>query len=162
MNEWKQMQKLCLDTKVIMKPSEITSDLDKFLMETIRTNRQYLNSAEHGCIAKVNKIIDHTNIVSSVTSNIVYTVKIEVERLLPIQGLKLLVEIKMLLSTGILCQLYDIKFWIPATKTGGYKYIHNKYVKKDSELQQGDEVQIQILEIRYEKKTFSCIALLTT
>ncbi len=156
------MQKLCLDTKVIMKPSEITTDLNEFLIETIRANRQYLNSEEHGCIAKINKIIDHKNIVSPVTANIVYTVEIEVERLLPKKGLKLLVEIKMLLSTGILCQLYDIKFWIPVNKAGGYKYMNNRYIKGDAELHEGDNIQIQILEIRYEKKTFSCIALLTT
>jgi len=156
------MQKLVMYTDVIMKPSEITDQLNEFLIEAIRKNRQYLNSAENGCIAKVNKILNHTNIISPVTSNIHYKVEIEVERLLPKKGIKLDVEVKMLLETGILCQLYDIKFWIPANKAGGYKFQHGRYVKDDLEILQGEMVQIQILEIRYEKKIFSCIALLTT
>ena len=156
------MQKLIMYTNVIMKPSEITENLNEFLIETIRNNRQYLNSSENGCIAKVNKILSHTNMISPVTSNIHYKVKIEVERLLPKQGLKLEVEVKMILETGILCQSHDIKFWIPANKTGGYKFESGRYIKDDSELLQGDVVQVQILEIRYEKKIFSCIALLTT
>ena len=54
----------------------------------------------------------------------------------------------------VLCQMH--------TKHGGYRYANGVYIKGNEEIVIDDEVQVQLTEIRYEKKSFSCIAVLTS
>ena len=156
------MQRSELNTRITMKPSEMGEEVKTFLLRKLKENKKCLNSFTNGYITKILKIVSYENILSVVTANIIFNVVYlaEVIKLKP--GIKLLGIVKMTLSTGILCQFQDIKIWIPSGKTAGYKFSASVYTKGQNFIKIGDEIQATILEIRYEKKNFACIASLTT
>jgi len=156
------MEKRILTIDISMSPTRMSEDRDTFLLTTLKENKNKLHSMEDGYIISVLKIINHTNIISPITCNIIFTTKFLVNSIVLKKGVKLLSSVKMILSTGLLCQFQDIKIWIPCGKTGGYKFAYGMYIKNNDEINVDDEVQVQLIEIRYEKKSFSCIAILTT
>ena len=156
------MESRIIIRNVIMEPNDIKEDREKFLLKILRENRAKLHSLEDGFIVKIVKILDKHNIVSNVTGNIIFTVKFLVKSITLKTGLEIPVVVKMVLTPGILCQYYDIKIWIPSIKTNGFKFISNTFIKGKNQIIVGHTITAKLSEIRYEKKSFSCIASLIT
>ena len=156
------MEQRIITTNISMSPTRMEEPRGPFLLDTLQKNKHRLHSPEDGYIIKIIKIISFTNVISPVTCNIIFTTKFLAESIILQKGVKLLSSVKMMLGTGLLCQFQDVKIWIPTGKTGGYRYDNGMYIKDDEEINLGDEVQVQLTEMRYEKKSFSCIAVLTS
>ena len=151
-----------LNKEISMSPENINKDYKKFMFQTLEDNKNLLHSIKNGYVTKILKIINYKNIISPVSANIIFNVKFLVETIILEKGLTLLVNVKMIISHGILCNFRNIKIWIPSEQTNGYKYKSSIFEKNEEQIKVNDEIQVKLIEIRYEKNMFSCIALLTT
>ena len=156
------MQARVLKRSVTMPPQMMEENINDFLLLTLQKYRHDLNSKSTGYVTRINKILNYNNKISVVTGNIVFDVTFEADTIFLRKGLKMIVTVKMCLSTGILCQYQEIKIWIPRTKTSGYSFTNGRYQKDGETIEIGENVQVEISGIRYERKVFSCIARLTT
>ena len=156
------MEQRIITTNISMSPTRMEEPRGPFLLATLQQNKHRLHSLEDGYIIKILEVISFTNIISPVTCNIIFTTTFLAESIILQKDVKLLAYVKMILGTGLLCQFQDVKIWIPTGKTGGYRYANGVYIKGNEEIVIDDEVQVQLTEIRYEKKSFSCIAVLTS
>ena len=151
-----------LNRDISVSPDKINTDYKELMLQTLEANKKLLHSRENGYVTKILKIINYKNIISPVSANIIFNVKFLVETIILKKGLTLLVNVKMIISHGILCNFRNIKIWIPSEQTNGYKYKSSIFEKNEEQIKVNDEIQVKLIEIRYEKNMFSCIALLTT
>ena len=147
---------------VFMPPDKIGEDRKEFLLETMRKNKDKLHSQKDGYIVEVLEIVNWINQVSNISGNIIFKTCVLVNSIVLKKNLEIPVTVTMILAPGILCNYYDIKIWIPILNTNGFKFISNTLIKKKLQISVGSTVDVKILEIRYEKKKFSCIASLVT
>ena len=158
------MKKTCvLSTLISMNPKNIKKDkkYKEFLFKTLQEKKDILNSVNNGYILNIKKILNYNNYISPVSSDIIFTVTFLAECLMLKKGLKLDVNVKMIISHGILCNFKNIKIWIPNNKINGYKFKSSIFEKDDDQIKINDKIQVKLVEIRYEKNIFSCIASLT-
>lgn len=146
---------------IIIQPGDLDKNIKEFLLEQLNINKEKLHSNENGYIINFKKIISYTNKISHITGNIIFTTKAVASVVKPSKGTILNANVTMLINHGILCQYKNIKIWIPSDKMNGYKFAHGIYNKGKDVIKKDDEIQVNILETRYEDHKFSCIALLT-
>jgi hypothetical protein len=151
-----------LNRDISVSPNKINTDYKELMLQTLEANKKLLHSIKNGYVTKILKIINYKNIISPVSANIIFNVTFLVETIILEKGLILLVNVKMIISHGILCNFKNIKIWIPCEQTNGYKYKSSIFEKNEEQIKVNDEIQVKLIEIRYEKNMFSCIALLTT
>tara|TARA_B100001769_G_C21822355_1_gene446963 strand:+ start:233 stop:700 length:468 start_codon:yes stop_codon:yes gene_type:complete len=146
---------------IIIHPGDLDKNMNEFLLEQLNNHKEKLHSNDNGYIINFKKIISYTNRISHITGNIIFTTKSIASVVKPSKGTKLNVIVTMLINHGILCQYKNIKVWIPSDKMNGYNFSYGVYKKGQNVIQKDDEIQVHILETRYEDHKFSCIALLT-
>ena len=139
----------------ILKPEFLTSDYKDYLLSDYK--RRYESTGNDlGYIIKVSSIKD------IISSNINNNTEIIVESLCdclifkPEIGLKVRCAIDMIHVNGIFVSKYTIKILIPSS-TNEYEYKHDSFIVGDKEYNIGDEIDIEIVNIRYDKYIYSCI-----
>ena len=147
--------------EIVIHPKDLDKNIHDFLLEKLNSNKENIHSRKNGYIINFKDIVSFTNKISHISGNIIYTVKSIASVIKPEKNKIMIAKVNMLINHGILCQYKNIKIWIPSDKMNGYKFSHGVYKKKKEIIKKDDEIQVKILETRYEDHKFSCIALLT-
>lgn len=112
-------------------------------------------SLSEGYIVKIKKIED---IVSSVINNnndIIVKSKCECEIFNPIVGDDMDCNIDLIHINGVFMSKYGIKIIVPSSDD--YKYNSNYIEVGGRKFRVGDNITIRIVNVRYDKFTYSCI-----
>jgi len=139
----------------VLKPEYLTSNYKEDLLSDYKRKYESTGS-ELGYIVKVSGIKD------IISSNISNNTEIIVESLCncvifkPHVGLRVRCSIDMIHVNGIFVSKYKIKILIPSS-TNDYEYKHESFVVGDKEYRIGDDIEIEIVNIRYDKYIYSCI-----
>ena len=139
----------------ILKPEYLTNNYKNYLLSDYKKKYESTGN-EFGYIVKVSSIKD------IISSNISNNTEIIVESLCncvifkPEIGLKVRCIIDMIHINGIFVSKYKIKILIPSS-TNEYEYKHESFVVGDEEYRIGDEIDVEIVNIRYDKYIYSCI-----
>jgi len=155
------MDECIIYEEIVIKPTDLNKNISDFLLIKLNENKEKIHSKENGYIINFKKIISYTNKISHITGNILFNVKTLATVIKPKKDKIMNATVKMLINHGILCQYKNIKIWIPSDKMDGYKFYYGVYKKNKDKIQKEDEIQVKIIETRYEDHKFSCIALLT-
>lgn len=152
-------------------PLEISLTPDK-LNKNYRDNiiKSLVERYEGQCIPKLGyiiKILKTGNIISdvigSMTPNAIIVVQVVVLIFLPIESMRLTVNIDIIFNHGIFAHRDKIRILIPITSLNDW-VIHNdftqhKLIHKNTGqiLRKGDTITIELKEVRFEKDGYSCI-----
>lgn len=139
----------------ILKPEYLTTNYKNHLLSDYKKKYESTGN-ELGYIVKVSSIKD------IISSNISNNTEIIVESLCncvifkPEIGLIVRCTIDMIHVNGIFVSKYKIKILIPSS-TNEYEYKHESFIVDDKEYRLGDDIDIEIVNIRYDKYIYSCI-----
>ena len=139
----------------ILKPEYLTTNYKNHLLSDYKKKYETTGN-ELGYIVKVSSIKD------IISSNISNNSDIIVESLCnciifkPEIGSRVRCTIDMIHVNGIFVSKYKIKILIPSS-INEYEYKHETFVVGDEEYRIGDEIDIEIVNIRYDKYIYSCI-----
>jgi DNA-directed RNA polymerase subunit E'/Rpb7 len=115
----------------------------------------------YGYILKIYKKIHILgNSVSSATSDVFFHVEFCIKAMKPNKGDEYTGKVCMIFSNGVFVQVEGkMKVLIPSTKLTSYTYNKdtNSFQKKRSSIKVGDELEVVIDLVKYEKQNFSCI-----
>ncbi len=147
-----------LKVRVSMKPCNLDQKPGKYILKKLKEMKETLTSNLAGHVIDILDIISYSNKISDVTEDIIWTVVYKALVFRPRKDQKLEVKVTMVLASGILCNFYGIKIWVPSHLTNGYKFGSNVFRKDDDVIKVSDTIKIIISVVRYDKKAFSCIA----
>lgn len=139
----------------ILKPEYLTTNYKNYLLSDYKKKYESTGN-ELGYIIKV------LNIKDIISSNINNSTEIIVESLCnceifkPEIGLKVRCIIDMIHVNGIFVSKYKIKILIPSS-TNEYEYKYESFVVGEKEYKIGNDIEIEIVNIRYDKYVYSCI-----
>ena len=139
----------------ILKPEYLTTNYKNFLLSDYKKKYESTGN-ELGYIIKV------LNIKDIISSNINNSTEIIIESLCnceifkPEIGLNVRCVIDMIHVNGIFVSKYKIKILIPSS-TNEYEYKYESFVVGGKEYRIGDDIEIEIVNIRYDKYVYSCI-----
>jgi DNA-directed RNA polymerase subunit E'/Rpb7 len=152
---------LQINQKVSLESKYLDGDLETHILNKLCTSTKDKCSFETGYIIDVIKIIKiGENTISSVNTLTVFNITYEAEVLKPTEGLIVSGNVCMIFQHGVFVDIKNkMKVLIPATTIKDFSYNSEKssfsYMGKN--VVQNDDVNIEIVMIKYEKKQFSCI-----
>lgn len=139
----------------ILKPEYLTSSYRNHILSEYKT--KYESSAnELGYIINVSKIKDIISSNLNNQSEIVVESLCECEMFKPEIDATITCVIDMIHVNGIFVSKYDIKILIPSN-SNDYVYNVNVFSVNGKEYKIGDDIDIIIVNIRYDKNVYSCI-----
>lgn len=139
----------------VLKPAYLTTNYKKDLL--LDYKKKYESTG-----TKLGYIVTVSSIKDIISSNISNNTEIVVESLCdcvifkPNIGLTVTCTIDMIHINGIFVSKYKIKILIPSS-TNEYEYRHDSFVVDGEEYKIGDKIDIEIVNIRYDKFIYSCI-----
>jgi len=145
---------------VFVNPEEFKYNINELLEYKLKDKYEQTCSKEYGFIIKIEKINfkDQTNIINTLgNGEIIYTVSFICLVLEPTKNMILQGQINTMFRHGIFANIDKIKILIPSSKLDGWTFNDNKFSKGNVTLNISDKIEIKIIEVRYEKKQYSCI-----
>ena len=139
----------------VLKPEYLTKNYKNHLLLDYKQKYESTGN-DLGYIVKV------LNIKDVISSNINNNTEIIIESLCncvifkPEIGMKVKCIIDMIHVNGIFVSKYKIKILIPSS-SNDYEYKHDSFIVENKEYRIGDEIDIEIVNIRYDKYIYSCI-----
>ena len=156
------MQEVELVRSISISPLYLTKNLKENILNKLKEDiANNICSDENGYIMKIIEIISfEKNIVSRIGYDINFFVKFKCLVLKPAVGQVLNGNVNMILANGIFLKLGGINILIPKSNLKNFEYIKESQSFKNNkfEIKIGDEISVILDIIKYEKKTYSCIA----
>lgn len=150
-----------LNTRVSIAPEDLTKDVKELIRNNLNSRIQKFNSREKGSVVKILNIENFNDRVPG--SGIVsLNVSFKALAFLPVKGREINCIVERILEVGVVGQFCDVKIWIHSDALGGYKWSNGTFWKENESLAINDQIRVNIMTIRYEKKVFSCIGSLVT
>lgn len=149
---------LIIQKRVYLEPKYLDQNIMKHLLHKITKETSGECTKEYGHILSVKKIIEIVD-----NKDTVFTVKFEAETLKPDINSNF---------TGIVCMVYKDglfvnvaqkqKMLIPSSTLNGYIFdeLSSSYVKEKQKIKEGDEIQVIVTAVKYNKQSFSCVGTL--
>jgi DNA-directed RNA polymerase subunit E'/Rpb7 len=125
------------------------------LLDIYRTKYESTGN-DLGYIVKIHKINDIISTNLNNNSEIIVESLCNCNIFKPEVGLKINCVIDMIHINGIFVSIYKIKILIPST-TNQYEYLGNSFKINNIQYNIGDYIDIEIVNIRYDKYVYSCI-----
>tara|TARA_Y100000591_G_scaffold329343_2_gene357707 strand:+ start:358 stop:822 length:465 start_codon:yes stop_codon:yes gene_type:complete len=139
----------------ILEPKFLTRDYKSNLLNIYR-NQYESKGSKLGYIVKVLGIKDIISSNLNNNSEIIVESLCDCDIFKPILGMKVRCIIDMIHINGIFVSKYEIKILIPSSDD--YEYHKDFFKTRDgSKYSIGDELDIEIVNIRYDKFIYSCI-----
>ena len=139
----------------VLKPEFLLPSYKEHILSEYR--KKYESSAnELGYIIKVNSIKDIISSNLNNNSNIIVESLCDCDIFKPDVGIKVRGVIDMIHINGIFVRKYEIKILIPSSGND-YTYCDNTFKYGGKEYKKGDEIDVEIINIRYDKFIYSCI-----
>jgi DNA-directed RNA polymerase subunit E'/Rpb7 len=121
---------------------------------------------DNGYIITVNKIINvGSNTIGSANSLIIFDITYEANTLRPEKGVLLTGKVCMVFKHGIFVDICGkMKVLVPSNFIKGYEYQQdsNSFTFLKSIIKNDVEVSVDIVDMKYDKKQFSCIGKLNS
>ena len=114
------------------------------------------NSITGSYIITVDNIVEIISTMLDKANNIIIRSLCNCNIFKPIIGNQLVCKIDMIHINGIFVSKYDIRILIPSSDS--YTYNNNTFTYKDKLYNKGDEICIELINIRFEKYIYTCIA----
>lgn len=159
------MDTILFRKKICIEPKYLSSQLKTRIADRLYEILGNKCSKEYGYVVDVNSDFKiHGNEIGA-SGNIMIDVECSVKTLKPKKGNIIEGKVFMLFDHGIFIEvLGKMKVLVPIDKTGGYKFdkISRTFKHKKKTIGVGDILKVEIDQIKYEQKKFSCIGILTT
>jgi len=139
----------------VLKPEYLNKDYKKLLLNVYKQEYE-TKSNNCGYIVKVNEIKD---IISSMLNNnndIIVESLCNCDIFKPEIDMNVECKIDMIHINGIFVSKYKIKILIPES-SNNYSYKQNHFIYNKKSYYVNDNITIRIINIRYDKHTYSCI-----
>tara|TARA_B100000073_G_C23696443_1_gene558547 strand:+ start:375 stop:851 length:477 start_codon:yes stop_codon:yes gene_type:complete len=154
------MNTVFINKEVALHPSSLSNEYRDVLYKNLCDKFQNSCSIEHGYILDIDsqfKIL--SNKISNNTANVLFQIQFKANTLKPEIGIKLKCKIDMIFIHGIFAGINNLKVLIPVSTLTDYKFNTDKYIHKKTkkELYKGDEIIIELTDIRYNKQNYHCI-----
>lgn len=162
------MDNIRISQNICMEPKTLGPKFTEKLTENLRNNLVNLCDEKLGYILDIenNSIQIKSNIVSP-TSSVLVSVTCCIKRILPQIGKKYTGNICMVIAQGIMVNISNVmKIFVPVKNLECFKFKQKheeSYFKKNKGmyLKNGDEITVEITTMRYEKRHFNCIGILS-
>ena len=146
--------------QICLEPKYFDKNIEKHLYEKIKTTMVGYCDQEYGYIMEICPdvhIID--NFVSSSTSGVFFNVKFTAKTIKPEIGNIYDCKITRIFPHGIFAEVHKIKILIPVDKLKDFIFdkVSNSFRSKKTELNIGNDINVEIIGERYEKQNFKCI-----
>ena len=150
------MEENILEIRIVVKPEDFNKNLENLITDVIKKKNC---SQKYGYIIKINKIISWQDMLSRNNGSNIVIIKLEAQTFLPKVGLVIDGIVNMIFPQCIFAKYLDIKFVIPANNIELKDFTYENQIFKNNNyiIQIGDIIKIEIVNIRYTKKQFSCI-----
>jgi DNA-directed RNA polymerase subunit E'/Rpb7 len=150
--------KLIIEKSIPIECSALGPDLDKYLEQKLG---EYVGQCthEHGYILSIGKFKIVDTEISRATSEPIITVRTEVETLKPEVGKELKGKVAMCVS-GHGIYAYNngkIKILVSERSMKDFRFENGSYKSADKVIMTGDEIDIVVTAIKYDKNNFQCI-----
>tara|TARA_Y100000591_G_C21702498_1_gene629025 strand:- start:369 stop:833 length:465 start_codon:yes stop_codon:yes gene_type:complete len=139
----------------ILEPKYLTASYKEHILD-IYKNKYESSASELGYIVKVNRIKDVISSTLNNNSEIVIESLCDCDLFKPEVGMIVNCVIDMIHVNGIFVRKYEIKILLPST-SNDYEYIGNSFKVGNKEYKIGDNIDVEIVNIRYDKFIYSCI-----
>jgi len=152
-----------IDIQIKVCPHELNRNIKETICTKVQAKYDQSCDKEYGYIINILDITCEGDniIISSGKGDILFYVKLTALFLNPFSGLVLKCKINRIFKLGIFGNLEKLKILIPAKKLEDWTYIDDTYKNDSKILKSGDEIFVKIIEVKYEKKSYSCIAILS-
>jgi len=157
------METIHLRKKVSLEPKYFDANLKDHLYEKLCKSLKNKCSQTSGYVISVNPNIEVVDNLVNIHGIGLFEVLYSVQTLKPKKGQVLHGEICMILSQGVLIEVYGkMKVLIPTDRLKNYKIdeINNVIKYKRNEFGIGDTVSVKIEMTKYENNKFNCIGIL--
>ena len=139
----------------IFKPEYLTKDYKTNLLKLYK--KQYESTGiDVGYIVEILKIIDIISTNLDNNSQIVVESLCYCNMFKPEIGMKVTCTINMIHVNGIFVTKYDIKILVQSSNND-YEYNNDSFKFNNERYKVGDSLDIEIINIRYDKCVYSCI-----
>lgn len=155
-----------LNDKISLEPKYFDKNIENHLLNKLKKKLIGSCSLDEGYIIKIKKIINiGENIITSANSITVFDLTFDAETLKPHVGLVLCGKIWKNFEEGIFMNILN-KMKIVILKESltkqNFEYRNNCFCRNNLELNIGDEIDVEILMINYDKNNFRCIGKLVS
>lgn len=162
------MPRYTLKTSFVVEPKYLNEDLQSTIMTKLKEAVIGVCDRSRGYVEEVVEILEYDNYISNATSQVIFVVIYVAECVKPNIGDRVLAKVLNVSSDGIFCLIFDkCRTLIPMTK------LHPRYNQtmtkegcienkdknnKEDVIKVGKEILVEIINIRFENKQYSCIA----
>ena len=95
--------------------------------------------------------------INDCNGNLFFKVNCTTKMLLPTIGKKINCNVDMIFQHGIFAGFENLKVLVPVSMLNKWEYEENVFKKNQQTIKVGDNILIEITEIRYENCKYSCI-----
>lgn len=153
-----------INQKVSIEAMYLDSDIEYHLLAKLKRIMKDKCTADDGYFININKITCiGDNTIENANSLVICDVIYEAEVLKPTKGQILSGKVCMVFQHGIFVDIYGkMKVLVPSTSMNNYTYNEsdNNFTSPlllEKTIENGVDIDINIVDIKYEKKQFSCI-----
>lgn len=139
----------------VLKPEYLTSNYREHLLREYRSKYECTGN-EMGYIVNIRDILDIISTDINNNSEIIVESLCDCNIFKPDVGIQVRCVIDMIHINGIFVRIHKIKILIPSS-TNDYEYLGNSFKIKDKMYKVGDELDVEIVNVRYDKYIYSCI-----
>lgn len=147
-----------MDRRIYLEPKYLDQNIMDHLLAKITEETFGECSKEFGHIISVKRIVEILN-----NEDTIFTVRFEAETLKPEAGAKFNGVVCMVYKDGIFVNISKKqKMLIPSITLKGYTFddVLGAYVKGNTKIKEGDEIQVIVTASKYNKHSFSCVGTL--
>jgi DNA-directed RNA polymerase II subunit RPB7 len=152
--------------KVSIEAMYLDKDIKDHILVKLKKNMEGRCTFDNGYIITVNKIINvGSNTIGSANSLIIFDITYEANTLRPEKGVVLTGKVCMVFKHGIFVDIFGkMKVLVPSNFIEGYEYQQdsNSFTCLKSIIKNDVEVSVDIVDMKYDKKQFSCIGKLNS
>lgn len=144
-----------IQRRIYLDPKYLDQNIMNHIMNKIIEETSNECTKENGHILSVTRIVE---ILSN--EDTIFTVSFEAETLKPTEGSRFTGVVCMIYKDGIFVNIANKqKMLIPAITLKGYTFndTSKEYFNNNLIIKEGDEIQVIITAVRYNKQNFSCV-----
>ena len=150
-----------ISQKVYIKPEHLSHDVEVKILNKLKFSLEDKCTKQYGYIISVNRLVSISdNIISNTSGNIIFEVQCEIEYLKPIIGEHYEAKVIMIFQDGVVVKVQDrFTVFIRSNNMNEYEFdkIAGSYKKGKKEIQVDDDINMEIINIRYEKQNYDGI-----
>ena len=143
-----------IDKRIIIEPALLNDDVKKLIKQKIMKEQC---TERYGYIIDIIDIISYSTLLSRNDGSNIVNTKVKVNTFTPFIGLCCKSVVNMIFPQCIFAEYMNIKIVIPASELLNFEYNNQVYKKDEFVIKIGDILEIEITNVRYKNKNFSCI-----